>query len=58
MIVKNDAQLVVSINGNEVYRKKQRHIQPSEMISFSLDKKMISELDTFKDNRLEVSLIG
>ena len=58
MIVKNDAQLVVSIDGREVYRKKQRHIQPSEMISFSLDKNIISDLDTFKNNSLEVSLIG
>lgn len=58
MIVKNDAELIVTINGNEVLRKKQRHIQPSEMISFSLNKKILSEMDKFRDNRLEVSLIG
>lgn len=58
MIVKNDAQLVVTIDGKEVLRKKQRHIQPSEMISFSLNKEELEELDSFKDNRLEVSLIG
>ncbi len=58
MIVRNNTELVVSLNGNEILRKKQRHIQPSEMISFELDKKLVSRLDSFKDNRLEISLAG
>ena len=58
MIVRNDAELIVALNGTEILRKKQRHIQPSEMISFTLDKKLIMQLDLFKDNRLEISLAG
>ena len=36
LIVKNNAILSVKVKGTEIYRKKLRHIQPSEMIQFSL----------------------
>ena len=58
LIVRNNAELVVKLNNNEILRKKQRHIQPSEMISFTLDKKPVTELDSFKDNKLEISIEG
>ncbi len=56
MIVRNNAELVVSLNGSEIFRRKQRHVQPSEMISFTLDRKFLTGLNSFRDNRLEIGL--
>ncbi len=44
MVVKNNAVLSVRIRGTEVYKKKLRHIQPSEMISFSLDEEHFDKI--------------
>ncbi len=55
LIVKNKAQLSVKINGVEILRKKLRHIQPSEMISFVLKKEHFDDINN--PGSLEVSLI-
>jgi NADPH-dependent 2,4-dienoyl-CoA reductase/sulfur reductase-like enzyme len=57
MIVRNNAELSVKCNGVEIKRKKFRHVQPSEMISFSLSEKDFKSLDDFKDNSLEIGLL-
>ena len=44
LIVKNNAVLSVRIRGAEVYKKKLRHIQPSEMISFSITGEAFSRM--------------
>ncbi len=54
LIVKNNALLSVKVKGTEIYSKKLRHIQPSEMIQFSLteeDFKLIKE-----EGPMEVSI--
>ena len=56
MIVKNRAELIVKVNGNEILRKKLKHIQPSEMISFEIPKGMVDIIDCL-DNTLEVSIV-
>ncbi|MDC7235439.1 MAG: FAD-dependent oxidoreductase [Spirochaetales bacterium] len=58
LIVRNHAELVFSLDGNEVKRKKIRHIQPSEMISFTLKKEELADFNLDEQSRLEVSLIG
>ena len=58
MIVKNHAQLVVTLDGKEIVRKKQTHIQPSEMISFTLKKEDLPAEVLSGDSRLEISLLG
>lgn len=58
LIVRNHAELVLSMDGKEVGRKKLRHIQPSEMLSFTL-KKSDLKVGELKDNSsLEISLVG
>lgn len=57
MIVRNNAELSVTCNGKEIKRKKFRHVQPSEMISFTLSEKDFCEITDFSDNKLEISLL-
>jgi len=57
MIVKNRAELIVKVNGKEVLRKKLQHIQPSEMISFSLPGEVVDCISECKDNSLEASIV-
>lgn len=57
LIVKNGAELVVKIDGREVKRKKLRHVQPSEMVSFSLDENEIPSLGGRSNNNLEVGIV-
>lgn len=56
LIVKNRAELIVEVNGNEILRKKLKHIQPSEMISFEIPKGSVDIIDCL-DNTLEVSIV-
>lgn len=58
LIVKNHAELVVRSKGREIYRKRHRHVQPSEMISFTLTQKDLADLSSESDNRIDVSLEG
>ncbi len=57
MIVKNSAELVAKVNGKEILRKKLKHIQPSEMISFSIPKDEIENVSELQDNTLEVRIV-
>lgn len=58
MIVKNHAHLVLTLDGKEILRKKQSHIQPSEMISYTLKKEDLPIDDLCCESRLEISLVG
>ena len=57
MIVKNHAELVLTLNGRELLRKKQTHIQPSEMISYTLKKEDLPQEELSGDSCLEISLV-
>lgn len=57
MIVKNSAELVAKVNGKEILRKKLKHIQPSEMISFSIPKGKVENISELQDNILEVQIV-
>lgn len=56
LIVKNNAQLGLSVDGNEIKKIKKRHVQPSEMISISLTEKDLDPSIFRTDSVLEVSL--
>ena len=57
MIAKNHAELVLTLNGRELLRKKQTHIQPSEMISYTLKKEDLPQEELSGDSCLEISLV-
>ncbi len=57
MIVKNRAELVVKVNGKEITRKKLNHIQPSEMISFSIPGGKVENISELHNNILEVQIV-
>ncbi|MCK5153068.1 MAG: FAD-dependent oxidoreductase [Spirochaetales bacterium] len=57
MIVKNRAELIISVNKKEILRKKLKHIQPSEMISFSLPKGDVESISELSDNTLEAKIV-
>lgn len=56
MIVKNHAEMIVSLDGKEVFRKKLRHVQPSEMISFELNAEVLKSSGLHEKSRLEIGL--
>ena len=56
LIVKNKAELVVSLDGEPLKRKKLAHVQPSEMVSFQLDSQDLSQLSEARENRLEIGI--
>ena len=58
MIVKNHANLVLNLDGKEILRKKLTHIQPSEMISYTLKKEELPLEALSGESRLEISLVG
>jgi len=58
LIVRNHAELVFTLDGREMKRKKIRHIKPSEMISFTLKKEELESHEMTDDSRLEISLLG
>ena len=58
MVVQNNALLKVRVSGREVISRKLRHVQPSEMISFTLSPEEIGTLNPSGDTRLEVSIDG
>ncbi len=55
MIVKNDAILEVKLDNKVVRSQKKNHVQPSEMISFSLGPAELAQAAT-QDSTLEISL--
>lgn len=56
MIVSNGANLTVTAGGVELLKKRLRHVQPSEMISFTLGVNELAKIDTFSDNSLTVGI--
>lgn len=56
MIVKNDAELIIKLNNNIVKTKKQRHIQPSEMISVKLKPELFDGISEKDNPVLEFSI--
>jgi NADPH-dependent 2,4-dienoyl-CoA reductase/sulfur reductase-like enzyme len=54
LIVKNRAELVVSLGGRALVRRKLAHVQPSEMVSFVLEAAHLSEAPDGEE--LEVSI--
>ncbi|MBN2657636.1 MAG: FAD-dependent oxidoreductase [Spirochaetales bacterium] len=58
LIVRNHAELVLTLDGKELGRKKLRHIQPSEMISFTLKEKDLDKAALDDNSTLEISLVG
>lgn len=56
LIVKNKAELVISLEGEPLKRKNLAHVQPSEMVSFSLDEQDLSRGSESREKKLEVSI--
>jgi thioredoxin reductase len=57
MVVGNNVELLLKINGEEIRRKKLKHVQPSEMISFSLKEDDCSSIEKYKENTLEAHIL-
>jgi hypothetical protein len=56
MIIKNDAVLELRLDNHVIYSKKERYIQPSQMISLKINPKDFYGLDFNPDSVLEFSL--
>lgn len=56
LIVKNDAELLVRVDGREVRRRKLPHVQPSEMIRVSLEASWLPHPEHGESGVLEVSI--
>jgi NADPH-dependent 2,4-dienoyl-CoA reductase/sulfur reductase-like enzyme len=56
LIVKNQAELLVSLDGEPVKRKTLAHVQPSEMVSFTLGPAELPAAADLQERRLEVSI--
>ncbi len=57
MVVKNRASLIVRLNGTEIKTRRVSHVQPSEMVSFTLGVEELGGVSSLKDNILEVSVV-
>ena len=56
LIVKNKAELVVTLEGDPLKRRKLSHVQPSEMVSFRLEPEDLSQVTESREKKLEVSI--
>ncbi len=56
LIVDNKVPVTVTIDGRQVYRKVERHVQPSEMIQIDGKRIDVSGLDPGPDSTVEVSV--
>ncbi len=56
LVVKNDAQLELSVGGVEIRKRKLAHVQPSEMIRLKLSPQDFPSLSDSQANVMEVSL--
>jgi thioredoxin reductase len=56
LVVKNKAELVISLQGEPLKRKNLAHVQPSEMVSFLLDEQDLSPVSESAEKKLEVSI--
>jgi NADPH-dependent 2,4-dienoyl-CoA reductase/sulfur reductase-like enzyme len=56
LIVKNHAELLVKIDGEPVKRKRLAHVQPSEMVSFTLEPEELPAAKGLEEPHIEVSI--
>jgi hypothetical protein len=56
LIVKNKAELVITLDGEQLKRKKLAHVQPSEMVSFQLEPEDLSQVSESGEKKLEVGI--
>jgi len=56
MIVKSNAVLELRLNNSVIRSKKERHVQPSEMISFKIGPEDFKDLEVNSDSVLEFSI--
>lgn len=56
LIVKNNAELIVKLDGRIVKEKKLTHVQPSEMLSLTLGPGEFDGVSDTDENRLEISI--
>ncbi len=56
LIVKNRAELVVTLDGKPIVRRRLAHVQPSEMISLGLEAGQFPAAERQGDNRIQVAL--
>jgi len=56
LVVKNQAELVVTLNGEQVKRRRLAHVQPSEMVSLTLGPDDLPPAAGAQEPRLEVSI--
>jgi len=57
LIVKNKAELTVSLDGEVIKSRKLVHVQPSEMISITLKPEELSKVREIKEKSLTVSVV-
>jgi hypothetical protein len=57
LIVKNRAELVVSLDGEPIKRRRLAHVQPSEMVSFTLEPEDLAAGAGREERLLEVSIL-
>ncbi len=57
MVVKNRAQLQLTLDGEVVKKKSLRHVQPSEMIAVDLKPEDLPKSSSQAERRLEISII-
>lgn len=56
LIVKNDAAVQISVDGEQVFSIRKRHVQPSEMVSVKLKEKDVDAARFRPDSVMEVSI--
>lgn len=56
LIVANQARLTVRLDGESVLERRLAHVQPSEMLSFTLSPKELAGVSPSRENTLEVSI--
>jgi NADPH-dependent 2,4-dienoyl-CoA reductase/sulfur reductase-like enzyme len=56
LIVRNQARLIVRLDGETIKERRLAHVQPSEMLSFTLNPQDLAGVAPPKENTLEVSI--
>lgn len=57
MIVKNQAELEIRLDGRVIKKKRLRHVQPSEMVGFSLSPSELGGADSDRERLLEAAIV-
>jgi hypothetical protein len=56
MVIKNDAVIELRLNNRLIRGRKERHVQPSEMISLNIGPKDFTDMELNSDSVLEFSI--